>query len=114
MATQWRPNTIASHSSGDRLGSASNSVMASASETRTAPPRAVRGSSHASGMTQAMYHGSRTGEISIDSRLAQPIAPTTTRGSSRSGSRARCRTTATRTQANSRGKASRTTSEATS
>jgi hypothetical protein len=88
VATQWRPNTMASHTPGDRVGSATSSVMARATETRIAPPRAARGSGHASGMTHAAYQGRRTGDTISEIRPAHPMAPTTTTGSSRSGSRA--------------------------
>jgi hypothetical protein len=114
VATQWSPNTIASHTSGERVGSATSSVITSATDTRTAPPRAFRGRIHARGRTHAAYHGSSTGETSSEMRLAQPMAPTTTTGSSRSGSRARWRSRTTMTHTNTSGKATRTTSEATS
>jgi hypothetical protein len=89
VATQCRPNTIASHTSGERVGSATSSVIVRATDTRTMPPRAVLGRIHASGITQAAYHGSSTGETSNEMRLAHPIAPTTTTGSERAGSRPR-------------------------
>lgn len=85
MATQCNPNTMASHTPGDRVGSANSSVMARATERRTAPPRAGFGRNQASGRTHAAYHGSSTGDTNTELRLAHPMAPITTTGPRVSG-----------------------------
>src|ERR687891_545372 len=114
VATQCSPNTMASHTLGARLGSATSSVIASATEISTAPPRAVRGRIQASGISHARYQGSRTGDTSSEMRLAHAIAPRITTASSRSRFFARWRRSTTSTQTNASGNATRTISDTTS
>jgi hypothetical protein len=105
---------MASHTPGDRVGSATSSVTARATDRRTAPPRVGFGRSHANGRIHAAYHGSSTGDTNTEMRLAHPMAPITTTGPSVSGRRARWRTSATKTHRNSSGNATRTSKDATS